>query len=343
MSGTQSNPMSGPQSIPSPSPRIQPAFLEGFTEGRRFGVWVEPPEGVATLGAILCIQPFGDEATLARRVLAAQARRLALRGWTTLIVDPYGTGDSDGATGDATLALWREDLMRARIMARERTPGRFVLWGTRMGALLAAALMEELVVDNGANAIVLWQPPPNGAALIDPLLKLAQVGAVARDKAARAVGRDQAAGATDRDNATGAASSNGGAVPTTSVASAASRAAAADHACLLLAGYLLRRDLVDELAALSMRPPAASQPASLPSRPNDASCPILMLGIQRVLAPGGAAPKALTDLARAWAQTGREPTLRAVQGEPFWSSLEPSMPLAAFEATEAFLDQAAGP
>ena len=67
-----------------------------------------------------------------------------------------------------------------------------------------------------------------------------------------------------------------------------------------------------------------------------------MLGIQRVLPPNATAPKALAGLAQQWLEAGRQPTLRAVQGEPFWSSLEPSMPAAAFEATEEFLDEVAG-
>lgn len=307
--------------------RIRPEFLDGFARGRRFGLWVEPPDGVESRGAILCVQPFGDEATLARRVLAAQARRLASVGWATLILDLYGTGDSDGETSDATLALWRDDLLRACRLARERAPGRLLAWGTRMGALLAAQLLREAAE---LDALILWQPPAGGASLIDPLRRLAGVGALARERSAGG-----GAGGDPRDASAGAAPA-----ATQSIAGAPSAivplspADVADTRTapqVLLAGYLLRDDLVDGLAALDPGPPAAGAQRS--------PCPLLVLAVQRVLT-AGAPPKALADLARRWTDAGHPATMRAVQGEPFWASLEPSTPLAAFEATAAFVDEA---
>lgn len=312
--------------------RIEPAFLDGFERGRRFGVWIEPPAGAPRLGAILCIQPFGDEATLARRVLAAQARRLALRGWTTLIFDLFGTGDADGDTDDATLEQWRSDLLRASLLARERAPGSFVVWGTRMGALLGAELAATL--DQGASATVFWQPPATGAALIDPLLKLTDVGAVAR---VRVAGKpmqheDQITAAVPLEAVSGA-DQPPVPCPVGSPTQSTDQSPTDSPERILLAGYLLRRDLVDGLMALAMDP-AMTGPRATP-------CPVLVLGIQRVLPASGTAPKALTDLAQHWREAGHSPTLRAVQGEPFWSSLEPSTPVAAFETTEAFLDEVA--
>ena len=58
--------------------RLEPAFLEGFHGGRRFALWVRPPETRRDVGAILCLQPFGEEANLSRRVLVAQALGLTL-------------------------------------------------------------------------------------------------------------------------------------------------------------------------------------------------------------------------------------------------------------------------
>ncbi|MCL4747065.1 MAG: hydrolase 2, exosortase A system-associated, partial [Burkholderiaceae bacterium] len=102
---------------------IEPVFLGGFARGARFALWVAPEAGVQSRGSILCIQPLGDEATLARRTLVAQARRLADAGWTTLIVDLFGTGDSRGETREATLDQWRADLPLASSAPRARAPG----------------------------------------------------------------------------------------------------------------------------------------------------------------------------------------------------------------------------
>ena len=97
-----------------------------------------------------------------------------------------------------------------------------------------------------------------------------------------------------------------------------------------LAGYRLRRGLIDSLGALAMQPPVLGE--------HSAPCPVLMLGIQRINPPGSPAPKPLAQLAERWLAEGYLVSLRLVQGEPFWASLEPSTPLAAFEATESFLE-----
>lgn len=295
--------------------RLEPAFLDGFSAGRRFTLWIHPPTGAAVRGAILCVQPFGEEANLARRVLVAQAVRLAARGWTTLIVDLFGTGDSDGATGDVSLASWRADLLLASRLARERAPGAFVLWGIRFGALLAAELAVAL--DQLASGIVFWQPPANGAQLIDPLVKLSKLGAIAR-------ARNSDTGSASADPRSAEASGEPGAA-----AGAAARADLVD-----LAGYRLARGLLDDLRTLETQPPSLGEPC----RPY----PVLMLGVQRVVPAGAVAPKPLSELAGRWLAEGYLASLRVVQGEPFWSSLEPSTPSAAFAETEAFLETIAG-
>lgn len=303
---------------------LEPAFLEGFDAGRRFALWVSPPAGRPARGAILCVQPFGDEANLARRVLVAQACRLGLAGWCALILDPFGTGDSDGETAQATLGQWRADLLRAAHLARERAPGPFVVWGTRMGALLASEL--AIALDQLADAFVFWQPAASGAALLDPLLKLSKVGAIARRpdaQAGRAAAGRAAAGRADGGLATagnGQARPGDGAPPTV--------------ATVDLAGYRLRADLVEDLRGTTMQPPEAGDGGTPAS--------VLMLGIQRVLPAAGAAPKALSELAGQWLAAGHLASLRVVQGDPFWASLEPSMPLAAFAETEAFLEGVSG-
>lgn len=320
--------------------RLEPAFLDGFQHGRRFALWVRPLEGAGDRGSILCVQPFGEEANLSRRVLVAQAVRLAAMGWTTLLLDPFGTGDSDGRTDEATFPDWRADLLRASRLARERSDGPFVLWGLRMGALLAAEL--AIALDQLAAAMVFWQPPASGAQLTEPLLKLAKVGAVARS----AAGGAYAASATRSSPASPAspASSTAPASPASPVSPANPAAPANPVAPVApvatapapasdlvdLAGHRLRRDLVDALGAMTMQPPSLGEHAT--------PCPVLMLGIQRLYAAGSPAPRPLAQAAERWLHEGYLASLRVVQGEPFWASLEPSLPLAAFQETEAFLE-----
>lgn len=144
--------------------RIEATHLDGFDGGPRFGVWWLP-SGREPRGAVLCVQPLGEERTHARHALASQAWRLAARGWAVLAIDLYGTGDSAGETGDATLQGWRSDLLRAAMIARQRHSGPNVLWGARAGALLAADIAVAL--DQLVDAYVFWQAPESGHEISD--------------------------------------------------------------------------------------------------------------------------------------------------------------------------------
>lgn len=279
---------------------LDPEFIDGFDHGRRFGLWVLPGRGVRLLGSVLAVQPFGDEASLSRRVIVAQALRLAARGWGTLVLDLHGTGDSDGDSADATLATWRSDLLRASRLARSRVPGMHVLWGTRMGALLVADVLPA--IESRVDGVVLWQPPRSGEAALDALLRLGRVGAVARASSAPA------------------GSTTGPAGP-------------ADAGFVDLGGYRLRDSLVNELVALK---PSAPQPS-----PSRLPCAVLALWLRRSAGAMPAASPDAEEFAREWVAQGYPADARTVAAAPFWSSMEPTDPLAAFDATEDFLAEIA--
>lgn len=146
--------------------RFEPARLEGFESGARFGVWWMPVESEPR-GTVLCVQPLGDERRCARRVIAAQAWRLAARGWAVLVPDLYGCGDSPGESAEITLSAWRNDLLRCAMLVRQRAPGPSVLWGVRAGALLGVDVAVAL--DQLVDAHLFWQAPESGRAAADVL------------------------------------------------------------------------------------------------------------------------------------------------------------------------------
>jgi len=139
--------------------RFEPARLEGFENGARFGVWWTPAEREPQ-GTILCIQPLGNERDCARRVVAAQAWRLAGRGWVVFVPDLYGCGDSAGEAAEASLDAWRRDLLRFAALVRRRAQGPNVLWGVRAGALLGVDIAVAL--DQLVDAYLFWQAPESG-------------------------------------------------------------------------------------------------------------------------------------------------------------------------------------
>lgn len=298
------------------TPRITPLFLDCFEHGRRFALIVEPPPDRDVRGAVLCVQGLGDEANLSRRVLIGQALRLADEGWTSVIVDLYGCGDSDGDTTEAHMAIWQADLLRSAAFARQHAPGGFVILGVRLGCLLAAELSSAL--DGLVTGLVFWQPPASGAAALDQWLRLERIGGVGR----AAVSPGAAGALVPPSSPSDAPASDGRRGPE-------DPGSTARASCLSLGGYLFHRDLVEALGALSMRPPLHGDQRT--------PCPVLMVGVQRIPSPRAPTAKALSELVELWRSAGYSVETAAVQGEPFWASLEPSDQAALVDATAAFI------
>lgn len=154
--------------------RFEPVRLDGFESGPRFGVWWLPAEGEPR-GTILCVQPLGDERPCARRVIAAQAWRMASRGWAVLVPDLYGCGDSPGEPAEATLDAWRNDLFRCTMLVRQRAQGPNVLWSVRAGALLGVDI--SVALDQLLDAHLFWQAPESGRSAAEVLATSSRLSA----------------------------------------------------------------------------------------------------------------------------------------------------------------------
>lgn len=130
----------------------------------------EPSSGVSRRFFALFVPPFADEMNKSRRMVALQARALADAGGVVAMLDPRGTGDSAGDHGEATWDGWCDDSASAWTwLDREGLPG--VLWGLRLGALLAT----DLVVNGriAPSVLLLWQPVVSGRAFVNQFLRLA--------------------------------------------------------------------------------------------------------------------------------------------------------------------------
>jgi exosortase A-associated hydrolase 2 len=93
---------------------------------------------------------------------------LAARGWGSLVLDPYGTGDSDGEFAEGRIAIWRDDLMRGYDWLAARGTSNIGLVALRFGALLAA----ELCAAREVNRLVLWQPAASGEQMLTQFLRI---------------------------------------------------------------------------------------------------------------------------------------------------------------------------
>lgn len=141
-------------------PSALPFFLQA-QPGERFCLYHEPDPARTPRGAVLYVHPFAEELNRTRRMAALQARALAAAGYGVLQIDLYGCGDSSGDFGDARLPLWRNDLALARQWLQARVDGPLLLWGARLGALLA---LDHIAGQRQApDALLLWQPVASGA------------------------------------------------------------------------------------------------------------------------------------------------------------------------------------
>lgn len=150
------------------------SFSADFLEhsGRTlFSVLLRPP-GSDVRGSILFLPPFTEEMHKSRHIVSAQARQFAEAGYNVLLLDLYGCGDSGGDFADARWQLWLQDAAFALDQLRGLDDGPLVVWGLRMGALLASELARA---SDDISELVLWQPALNGEQQIDQFLRLRTV------------------------------------------------------------------------------------------------------------------------------------------------------------------------
>jgi exosortase A-associated hydrolase 2 len=127
------------------------------------------------------LPPFAEEMNRSRRVAALLARRLAASGCGTLLLDPFGCGDSEGEFADARWEIWRTDVAAAVRFLEDRGYCRIALLGLRLGALLA---FEAAAHSGAVNRVVLWQPILRGDQMLTQFLRLRLASVLAARKPA---------------------------------------------------------------------------------------------------------------------------------------------------------------
>jgi len=150
--------------------------------GARLCVHHRPDERSATGLAVVFVPAFAEEMNKSRHVVAQTARRLCDMGIGVLLIDLYGCGDSSGDFAEATWETWQEDVALATGWLQESGYRRLMLWGMRLGGLLAA----ECAVAAPAlyERCVLWQPVISGESFLTQFLRLRVANAMLSGAAA---------------------------------------------------------------------------------------------------------------------------------------------------------------
>jgi pimeloyl-ACP methyl ester carboxylesterase len=118
--------------------------------------------GKGRSGAVLC-NPFGSEQNCTYRCYRHIAERLSFAGVNVLRFDYYGTGNSPGADAEPSVVrAWLDSIHGAIDFLTDAAETEdLYLFGTRLGATLAAAVASERG-DGTIKGLALWYPFDNG-------------------------------------------------------------------------------------------------------------------------------------------------------------------------------------
>ena len=149
-------------------PGLRNFLLEG-SRGLLLATYHPPVGHPHPSGDILLAPPFAEEMNRCRAMVSLQARALAKIGVGTLIVDPFGTGDSAGDFADGSWELWQDDLSRGLDWLRAHGNGCRTVWGVRLGAIMAAEIAVQF---DGIARLLLWQPVLSGKSFFTQFLRI---------------------------------------------------------------------------------------------------------------------------------------------------------------------------
>jgi exosortase A-associated hydrolase 2 len=145
---------------------VNPRLL-GEPGARVYGIDYQP--SAATKGRVLFLPPFGEEMNRCRATVAEQARAFARGGYHCLVMDFVGTGESEAQLEDVALAHWYRDIDLAVAALGDEGQGPLVIWGLRLGALLALEYLS--LSSTSCQQLLLWEPVPAGKRFVTQLLR----------------------------------------------------------------------------------------------------------------------------------------------------------------------------
>lgn len=133
-----------------------------------FSLLSEPE--VPPRGLVVHVPAFAEEMNKSRRMITLATEGLVEDGWSVLLFDFSGCGDSSEVLEEIAWEMWIEDLDSVLSWSRLRFPGLgVVLWSLRGGALIAS----EWMAWKGQNLpVLMWQPTLSGKLQLTQFLRL---------------------------------------------------------------------------------------------------------------------------------------------------------------------------
>lgn len=150
------------------SATVIPSFIAA-PRGPVFALHFLPPGDRPCRRTVMVVASFAEEMNRCRSMVTMLARRLAPRGIGTLVLDPYGTGDSGGEFTDHTWEGWRADLQAGLAWLQARGAVCDTLLGVRVGAMMASEAAASL---GTIRHLAFWQPVLSGKTFFNQLLRI---------------------------------------------------------------------------------------------------------------------------------------------------------------------------
>ena len=167
----------------APRFHVEPQFIQARS-GHLF-VSVRRPTHDVTSSVVLLLPPFAEEMNKSRRLFTLQAKTLCEAGFAVAVFDPFGTGDSEGRFGQASIAHWQNDCEDVLEYLAGEGFTECIPLGVRFGALLLDHVLD--VSSLAINHAILWQPVTSGSQSINQFLRLQSAANIMSNEAGPSV------------------------------------------------------------------------------------------------------------------------------------------------------------
>ncbi|MFK8030989.1 MAG: hydrolase 2, exosortase A system-associated [Gammaproteobacteria bacterium] len=159
-------------------PYVEPQFIKARS-GYLF-VSIRRPGHDDTRSVVLLLPPFGEEMNKSRRLFTLQAQTLCEAGFAVAVFDWFGTGDSEGDFGRASIEHWKNDCEDVMSFLRAQEFTECTPLCVRFGALFLDHVLD--ISPLSINHAILWQPETSGAQALSQLIRVESAAARERDE-----------------------------------------------------------------------------------------------------------------------------------------------------------------
>jgi exosortase A-associated hydrolase 2 len=146
---------------------IEPVFLKSAAGSILVTAYAK--RGSQPSEYVLVVPPFAEEMNKCRRMMSLLAHRLAICGFGAVVVDLFGTGDSEGDFLDARYEDWLNDLETCWRWIKTRSAILTTLVGIRFGGRLSIDFAQRC---DDITRVLMWQPVLSGADALSQFLRL---------------------------------------------------------------------------------------------------------------------------------------------------------------------------